>query len=440
MPTSIEPLLAEERAVRVRATAAVAAIALAGFWVVDSAIDLVLVGDRTFLDELVRPGAREVWIRLLVAALAVLLWRARLARRRFHLLWSALDAAPDGIQITNLDGTIAYSNRAVKDIYGFTPRELLGRHVNELNVDPTVATREILPAIQQHGSWMGELEVRHKDGHSFPIWLTTSLVTGGRRRPMAAIGVIRDISDRRRAEQELREYARRLEEARGLKDLFADILRHDLVGPAATVQLSIESLLRRELEPATTRRFLETARRSCSKLIEMIEGAAKYAQLSSAKEIEFRSLDASALLREVVAEFELRGRERDAHVLLDAPGTSAVRANPMIADVFENLLSNAAKYGPRGGTIRVRVEDDGPSWRISVTDSGEGIADADKEKVFMRFERLQKEGVKGTGLGLAIARRIVDLHGGRIWVEDAPGGGARFCVTLAKAEPAAAAR
>ena len=206
------------------------------------------------------------------------------------------------------------------------------------------------------------------------------------------------------------------------------------------MQLSIESLLRRELEPATTRRFLETARRSCTKLIEMIEGAAKYAQLSSAKGIEFRSLDASALLREVVAEFELRGRERDAHVLLDAPGTSAVRANPMIADVFENLLSNAAKYGPRGGTIRVRVEDDGPSWRVSVTDSGEGIADADKEKVFMRFERLQKEGVKGTGLGLAIARRIVDLHGGRIWVEDAPGGGARFCVTLAKAEPAAAAR
>ena len=94
----------------------------------------MLAGDRTFLDELLRPALREVWIRLLVAALAVLLWRARLARRRFHLLWSALDAAPDGVQITNLDGTIAYSNRAVQDIYGFTPRELQGRHVNELNV------------------------------------------------------------------------------------------------------------------------------------------------------------------------------------------------------------------------------------------------------------------------------------------------------------------
>jgi signal transduction histidine kinase len=109
----------------------------------------------------------------------------------------------------------------------------------------------------------------------------------------------------------------------------------------------------------------------------------------------------------------------------------------MIGDVFENLLSNAAKYGPEGGTIWVRIDDDGARWRASITDSGEGIADADKDKVFRRFERLSKGGVKGTGLGLAIAQRIVDLHGGRIWVEDAPGRGARFCVTLAKATPPA---
>ena len=105
----------------------------------------------------------------------------------------------------------------------------------------------------------------------------------------------------------------------------------------------------------------------------------------------------------------------------------------MVEDVFENLLSNAAKYGPEGGTVWIRVDDDSTRWRVSVTDSGEGIPDADKEKVFLRFERLRKEGVKGSGLGLAIARRIVDLHGGRIWVEDAPARGARFCVTIPKA-------
>jgi signal transduction histidine kinase len=107
----------------------------------------------------------------------------------------------------------------------------------------------------------------------------------------------------------------------------------------------------------------------------------------------------------------------------------------MISDVFENLVSNAIKYGRPGGVIRIDVRDGGDRWRVEVADTGDGIADADKEKLFTRFERLRKEGVKGTGLGLAIAKRIVDLHGGSIWVEDNPGGGAVFCVALPKACP-----
>ena len=242
------------------------------FWVLDAAVDTLLVRGADFSDELFTPSPAEVWVRLLVTALAVLLWRARLARRRFHLLWSALDAAPDGIQITSLDGSIAYSNRAVEDIYGFTPAEFQGRHVNELNADPTTASRVILPAIGRYGHWEGELEVKHKNGDTFPIWLTASVVKDPRGHPMAAIGVIRDVSERKRAERELREYARELEQATALKDLFADILRHDLVGPASTVQLAVESLLRRTPEPDPTRRMLETARRSCAKLIDMIDG------------------------------------------------------------------------------------------------------------------------------------------------------------------------
>jgi len=432
MSRSIAPLLALEAPARARQTALVALASGVVFWVLDTAIDWRLTGGADFWGELLRPRLAEIWIRVLVTSLIVLLWRARLARRRFHLLWSALAAAPDGVQITNLDGTIAYSNRAVEDIYGFTPAELQARHVNELNADPTLASRVILPAIQRDGQWHGELEVKHKDGHVFPIWLTTSLVTAPGGKPMAAIGVIREISERKRVERDLREYAHQLEDATALKDLFADILRHDLLGPASTVQLSLEALLKREPDAATARRMLETARRSCTKLIEIIEGAAEYAKLSTAQGIEFGPVDLAAVLREVVAEFDPRRVERGTRITLDAPGPPIVRANPMIADVFENLLSNAAKYGPQGGVVRIEVQDEGARWKVSITDSGEGIADADKEKVFMRFERLRKEGVKGIGLGLAISRRIVELHGGRIWVEDAPGGGARFCVALDK--------
>ncbi len=432
MPLSITPLLALEAPARLRQTALVAVASGVSFWTLDAGINALLTPEADFWGQLLRLKPAEIWVRVLVTALVVLLWRARLARRRFHLLWSALAAAPDGIQITNLDGTIAYSNRAVEDIYGFTPAEFQGRHVNELNADPTIASRVIFPAIQRDGHWQGELDVKHKDGHVFPIWLTTSLVTGPGGRPTAAIGVIRDISERKRVERDLREYAHRLEDATALKELFSDILRHDLLGPASTVQLSIESLLRREPDPVAAKRILDAARRSSAKLIDIIEGAAKYAKLATAQGIEFGRVDLAAVLRDVVAEFDPRRKERDTKVALDAPLTCPVRANPMISDVFENLLSNASKYGPEGGTVEIAVEDEDERWRVCVTDSGEGIPDADKEKVFMRFERLRKEGVKGTGLGLAIARRIVELHGGRIWVEDARGGGARFCVALDK--------
>jgi PAS domain S-box-containing protein len=411
MPRTISSLLALEHPVRARQTALVGVVALAAFWVLDAAIDTLLTGQPGFLREVVRPTPAEIWIRFLVAALVTLFWRARLARNRFHLVWSALAAAPDGVQLADLDGTIAFSNAAVEKIYGFTPAELQGRNVNEMNADPTVASRVVLPTIQAAGGWEGELEVKHKDGHVFPIWLTTSLVTDPAGHPLGAIGVIRDVSERKRAEQELREYARRLEEATALKDLFADILRHDLIGPASTVQLSIESMLRRDPDPASVRRILEAARRSCTALIGIIEGAAKYAKLSTALGIEFRPVDLGAVLRDVVTEFDPRRHEWSARVTLDAPGSYLVRGNPMIADVFENLLSNAAKYGPEGGVVSIEVLDDGARWKVCVTDAGEGIADADKEKVFLRFERLRKEGVKGTGLGLAIARRIVDLHG-----------------------------
>jgi PAS domain S-box-containing protein len=432
MPGPVDRLLNQERLARARATAGVFTLAFAAFWLGDSAVDFALDPTTTYSHELVHPTLRELWFRLVVGVGFALLWRARLARRRYRVLLGALAAAGDGIQITDLDGTIAFSNEAVRAIYGFTPGELRGRHVNALTADPTFASREILPAIKKTGRWAGELEVRHKDGHVLPVSLTTSVVRDPSGHPLAAIGVVRDISERRRAEREAWEYARRLEEATGLKDLFADILRHDLLGPAATVQLSVESLLRREPEPAATRRMLETARRSCTKLIEIIEGAAKYAKLSTAQGIDFRALDLAAVLREVVTEFDVRARERAVRIQMHAAGPAWVRANPMIGDVFENLLSNATKYGPEGGTIWVRLDEDGPRWRVSVTDSGEGIPDADKQKVFRRFERLSKESVKGTGLGLAIAQRIVDLHGGRIWVEDAPGHGARFNVTLAK--------
>ncbi|ABS27357.1 PAS domain-containing sensor histidine kinase [Anaeromyxobacter sp. Fw109-5] len=435
MPLSTAALLSDRPRKRAGKIALVALAALVGFWVVDAATDGLLLGDRGFVRELLQPSPSDVWMRILVAALIFVVFLLGRERARLHLFASVIDEAPDGVQIADLDGHVAYSNRAVQEIYGFSPDELLGKHVSSMNVDPEFASRVILPALQQTGRWAGEVEVRHKDGRSFPIWLTTSLVLGARGRPTAAVGIIRDLTQRKRTEQELRSYATQLEEATRLKDLFADILRHDLLSPAATLRMGIDLLAKNEASPAATR-LLEKMSRSCARLTDLIEHAAKYAKISTLEQLELDTLDLRRVLQDVIADFQETLQEDGLRSSLSSLGELPVRANPLVSEVFANLVSNALKYGRAGGTVTVGVEDAGEHWVVAVTDCGEGIRDEDKQRIFTRFERLEREGVKGTGLGLAIAKHIVELHRGKIWVEDNPGGGCVFRVALPKADRA----
>ncbi|KCZ71179.1 PAS domain S-box [Candidatus Methanoperedens nitroreducens] len=130
-----------------------------------------------------------------------------LERRRVEeslmLFSEAVEEAPNGVQITDLDGYIIYSNRAVEDIYGFSPAEYKGRHVNEMNVDPEFASSVILPGIKETGRWIGEVMVRHKDGHAFPVWLNASVIKNSRGEPIAIMGIITDITERKRMEEAL---------------------------------------------------------------------------------------------------------------------------------------------------------------------------------------------------------------------------------------------
>ncbi len=120
------------------------------------------------------------------------------------LFSEALEEAPNGVQIADLDGYIIYSNKAVEEIYGFSPSEYKGKHVNEMNVDPEFASSVILPSIKETGRWAGELMVKHKDGHAFPIWLTISLVKDSKGEPIASVGIISDITERKQMEEKLR--------------------------------------------------------------------------------------------------------------------------------------------------------------------------------------------------------------------------------------------
>ncbi len=141
--------------------------------------------------------------------------------------------------------------------------------------------------------------------------------------------------------------------------------------------------------------------------------------------------DVAELVETVVARMETMVSAHPLEVDV-APETGAARLDYVqIGQVIANLIENAAKYAPAGTAIRIAARRLDGAIEVSVTDQGQGIPPSERERVFEKFYRAPHAGrAAGTGLGLAICKGLVEAHGGHIWVEDAPGGGARFAFTL----------
>lgn len=382
--------------------------------------------------------------------------------------------APDAIVVVNREGQIVRINTAAEKMFGHTRDELLGKTV-EILIPQRFRERHveqrnryfIKPRVRSLGLGLG-LYGRRKDGSEFPadIMLSPLETTGG----VLVLSVVRDITGRKQAEEELRRahdeleirveertselakanetlqaeiaerrraedalknYAAALEEANRIKDLFTDIMHHDLLNPLSIIKTMSELQLEKTEEDGMQRSLL-MIKRNADKLIGMIKSAGKYAKLESAEKLERSKLDLNMVFRAVADSLKPQIEEKNMKLEYLAKDECYAMVNPIIEDVFSNLLDNAIKYSPAGSKIEVNIIDENNSYRIYVKDWGSGIKDVDKAKLFTRFQRVDKKGVKGTGLGLAIVKRIVNLHGGNVWIEDNPEGGSVFFVKIPK--------
>ena len=350
---------------------------------------------------------------------------------------SVTQSAADAIISADGADNIISWNKGAQTIFGYTEEEAVGKpliiliperyrnaHQRGLErVNSTGETRIIGKTV--------ELSGLRKNGIEFPLELSVSTWKIGERRFYTAI--IRDITERKHAEETLKNYAAKLEEANHLKDLFTDIMRHDLLNPLGVIKTATEQLLFVVTGDERMRNLLMMVKRNADKLIDMIKSASMYAMLESAEKLERSKLDLNEVFTAVANNFKPQLEEKNMKLEYISKGGCCIMANPMIDAVFSNLLSNAIKYSPAGKKIEVHIIDKKEGFRIDVKDWGYGIKDEDKAKLFTRFQRVDKKGVKGTGLGLAIVKRIVDLHGGNVWIEDNPEGGSVFCVEIPKA-------
>jgi PAS domain S-box-containing protein len=236
----------------------------------------------------------------------------------------------------------------------------------------------------------------------------------GSGEPLRLAGTTMDISERKQFEEDLRK-------SNELKDLFTDIMRHDLLNPAGNIKGYSDLLF--ETEASDKQKVLvDGIKRNNDKLIEMIETAAKFAKLESVENIQLEIMDIGTILRNVVEQFDQKLFDKQMNVEMRASGTYHSLINPIVEEIFANFISNAIKYSPENTGIIIDVIDSNYQWKVEVTDQGEGIPDELKAQVFERFKRVHKKGVKGTGLGLAIVKRIAEIMEGEVGVEDNPAG------------------
>lgn len=355
-------------------------------------------------------------------------------------LAAIVESSDDAIISKSLEGVIRSWNRGAQRLFGYTAEEMIGKHVSVLAVPERV---DEIPAILSklaRGERVEHYETRRKtkDGRILTVSLSVSPIRDASGTVIGAAKVARDISDRKRHEQEIQEANTVLRRANEDLKQFAYSASHDLQEPLRMVA-TYSALASREygsLLGPEGKQYLDYALEGALRMERLLQDLRAYTLVSTSDQQPPGYIDPVSTLNKVLLFLDAQIRESGARI--DIGKLPDVLLHEFqLEQLFQNLIGNAIRYRSTATPLISvsAVEHDG-QWIFSVIDNGIGIDPQYKEHIFEIFKRLHSVSeYPGTGMGLAICKRIVERAGGRIWVESQPGRGATFSFTLpAKSE------
>jgi len=358
-------------------------------------------------------------------------------------LGAILSQVAVGIVQTALDGRLMSANQRFCQMVGRPREEILGLATHDLiHPDDGAAVAAIFDGVSR-GERDFVLEARYLRPDGSHVWVnsTMSVVMDRAGAPSYTVAVIQDVTDRKRAEEDLRDAVR-------ARDEFLSIASHELKTPITPLELQLTSMLElvrsgrlAEVPAEKLESKLEMAVRQIDRLTALINNMLDVTRITSGRlSIERRRMDLGESVRAVLARSrESLKRARCAVSLSIDPPTVGYWDPIGLETVLSNLLSNAAKFG-EGKPIEIAIEREGPTARLVVRDHGIGIAAEEQSRIFQRFERaVPARHYGGFGIGLWAARQIIEAHGGEIRVISQPGLGSTFTVELPLGTPADAA-
>jgi PAS domain S-box-containing protein len=370
---------------------------------------------------------------------------AELDRSENHLR-AVVDNTLDGLITIDAKGSIRSFNLACERIFGYAAAEVVGKNVKVLMPEPYQSEHDGYLARYQEtgeariiGTSGREVKARRKDGSVFPIDLSISQFTSGDGRHFS--GIIRDITLRKEAELELAKYTHALERSNKELDDFAYIASHDLKEPLRGIHNHSRFLLEdngENLDEESTGRLNRLV--FLSQRMERLVNDLLYFSRLGRQELAVQETDLNAVIADIESTLEHFLEERSARIIVAEKLPAIICDRPRVTELFRNLITNAVKYNDKAerrievGYLRSQKGPDGIARKnvFFVGDNGLGIQPEFHQEIFRIFKRLQasKEPEDGTGVGLTFVKKIVERHGGEIWLESQPGKGTTFYFTL----------
>lgn len=380
------------------------------------------------------------WLLLglpLVSRAALRRWSAQ--ERTIRKLSEAVEQSRSALMITGLDNRIEYVNRGVCEQLEYTRDELIGRLWTEFRTEdtPTEAIADLVTTVQSGRTWDGTWYNRRKAGAVYPVNCVVSPVTGRNGRILCYIAALRDLTEAKRMEGELRAAKERAQSGERAKGAFLDTMSHELRTPLNGIVGFTRLLLDTPLT-SEQREYVQTVRASGEVLLQMTGDILDYSRMeANPQPLALQPCDVRVLLEEVLDLLACTAAAKQI-VLLHQVGpevpASAMLDAGRLRQVLLNLIGNALKFTAAGEVeVRVRsgtsVADAGPELEFAVRDTGPGIGEEDQKRLFQPFTQLdasinRRHG--GAGLGLAISRSLVRIMGGDISLRSEPGRGAVF--------------
>lgn len=405
-------------------------------WIIPRIMDK----ERGDLEKAVATILSVVKISLLDAGLALDAY-FQADKEMLALLSRVFETDIEVVWIMDTGGRILHANRTAERILGWTPSELRGRGLDEFCGPVQDGTPGVFSAIGDRartaGFWEGEMTFFRKDGTSFPAWGTLNTVQDPKGDVTHFIIEFRDRTQEKAVQDEL---ARRTEDlVRSNRDLeqFAYVASHDLQEPLRMVTSYTQLLARRYKGQLSSEadEFIGFAVDGAIRMQSLINALLAYSRVGTRGK-DFGPVSSRIALEQALANLRLSIEESGARISSgDLPTVTGDAVQLML--LFQNLVGNAIKFQKPGVVpeVAVSAEFQGDEWTFTVSDNGIGIDPRFWERIFVIFQRLHsKEEFSGTGIGLAMCKKIVERHGGRIWLASEPGSGSRFSFTL-KAGP-----